>query len=165
MYEDSASKASRARRAVGCSESNVIADNDHFDRYTFGPRHLCGNAEVKAIAGVVFDHQEDSPPSGNRPDCSKDGVAIRRSKDLSDDRCTQHPNADVTRVRWLVATSSARNDCDLMVSSHFDVAAKHDLVSWETANSGLKNLKALKHFLDEVCRLVYELLHGGVSMA
>ena len=81
MYKHNARKASLADQSITLYR-NILADDDHIDVLATRLCLLCSQAEIKLVAGVVFDDQK--------------GAVVKSVQDIADQGHVTHPFGDFT---------------------------------------------------------------------
>ncbi|GMB80062.1 hypothetical protein NN6n1_08440 [Shinella zoogloeoides] len=117
--EERAGDAARLRQV---RQGDVVVDDDHGDVEPLRPRPLGGEAEVQAVAGIVFDDQQAAGRSRHGKDAGQHRIDARRGKDIAADRGRQHAAPDEARMGRLVARAATGDDRHLRP---VPIAAQH----------------------------------------
>mmetsp|Transcript_94705 Transcript_94705/g.273850 ORF Transcript_94705/g.273850 Transcript_94705/m.273850 type:complete len:227 (-) Transcript_94705:72-752(-) len=160
----------RAPEAAGLfriGDRHIIADDDQLHiQAVLVLRASRGDAEAKAVAGVV--HRDEDAACGARrgDDGGKHGVLRGRSEDIAADRCGEEALGDKPRKRGLVAGPAATYNRDL-AGVLVPIGTDHDLdigVAVQARDVGRRHHKAINGLRDDGGRVVDEpLRHDSIQ--
>lgn len=93
-------------------QGDVIGDDHHlyFQPVAFG--FFCREAEVKAVAGVVFNDQQAAPVTGDGNDRVEHSINARRGKHVATDGGSEHSLTYKASVCGLMAGTAAGDHCN-----------------------------------------------------
>ena len=145
-------------------QRNIVADDQHLYVIAKTARFLRREAEVKPIAGVVFNDQQTARLAGHRLNRGEYRIDARRGEQIAADRGGQHAFTNKADVRRFMAGAAAGNHRHVVfiqiAAYHYTdrrVALQAGEVVPRAGNNG-----SLDHVVNEADALVKkELRHSG----
>lgn len=146
-------------------QGDIVSHHHHLHRDPLGARDLGREAEVEAVAGVVFHDQQHAGRAGDGTDGIQHGVGGRRGEYFAGHGRAEHAGANVTAVCRLMAGAATRNQRDFAAcGSLAGVGAQHDVLALQERQVRVQCGQAGQHVGDDMGDVVDEFLHVSLVL-
>lgn len=117
-----------ARRIDEIAQGDVVGNDDDFDRNPVAAREFGGEAEIQAVARIVFDDQHRAGRTAGGSDRGQHRIDAWRGEDVASHRGTQKARPDIARMGGFVAAAAPRYHHDLPVGGGGKIGAQDDVL-------------------------------------